>query len=255
MRIPSGEPAMTRPGPEGYPPYDIPKPAGENIWIVDAKPIRSMGITLPVRMTIVRLGSGDLWLHSPTAFSPGLLRRVEEIGAVRHLVAPSIAHWTYLADWQKACPGATTWGAPNLRRRLQFKLSKVRLDHELRENPPEQWSGEILQTIVPGLGYREVAFLHVQSRTLMLTDLLVNLPPGRVPAATRMYARLTGTRAPHGSTPAYLRPPVLARRRQASAAVRRLIDWAPEQVIVSHGDCLTSDALPRLKRAFSWLLS
>ncbi|MFC7553301.1 hypothetical protein ACFQU7_15190 [Pseudoroseomonas wenyumeiae] len=37
---------------------------------------------------------------------------MENIGPIRHLVAPNIAHWLFLRDWQAACPEATTWGAP-----------------------------------------------------------------------------------------------------------------------------------------------
>ena len=44
----------------GYPPFDVPKPVAENVWIVDGAPLRMMGLWLPVRMTVVRLGSGEL---------------------------------------------------------------------------------------------------------------------------------------------------------------------------------------------------
>jgi hypothetical protein len=147
------------------------------------------------------------------------------------------------------------WGAPNLRERLQFRLSKVRLDHVLGDQPPDSWKGEILQTIVPGLAYREVAFFHVPSRSLILTDLVMNLEGETLPLSSRTYARLTGTLAPQGSTPVYLRLPILARRRQAAVAAQRLIDWAPEQIILSHGRCVTTDATAWLKRALGWLLS
>lgn len=241
--------------PRGYPPFDVPKRVADGLWIVDAKPIRAMGLALPVRMTVVRLTDGGLWLHSPTRFSPELHARLVELGPVRHLVAPTIGHWTFLKAWQRQCPGATSWAAPNLRRRLQVRASGVRFDHDLGEVPPDAWSSDLRQTIVPGGGgFREVAFFHASSRTVLLTDLVSNLEPDRAPPATRLYARLTGTRAPEGSTPNYLRAALLLRRRDAAAACARLVEWKPERVVFAHGRWFETQGTGELKRALAWLL-
>lgn len=240
----------------GYPPFDVPKPVADGVWIVDAEPMRAMGITLPVRMTMVRLGGGGLWLHSPTRFGVSLLRALEALGPVRHLVAPNVAHWTYLEQWQRHCPDATTWAAPNLRRRRQVKASGVRLDRDLEEQPPDEWSADFGQTVIPGGGgFREMAFFHRPSRTLLLTDLIVNLEDDRVSAATRAYARLTGTRAPRGSTPIYLRPILRLRRKDAAAAASRLLAWAPERVVFAHGRWFEAEGARRLQRSLAWLLA
>ena len=105
-----------------------------------------------------------------------------------------------------------------------------------------------------GLGFREVAFGHRASRTALLTDLVLNLEDERVPAPTRAYARATGTRAPHGSTPRYLRAAIRLRRRDAAAAVRRVLAWAPERVIFAHGRPFEEDGAERLRRAMAWLI-
>ena len=214
--------------PYGYPPFDAPKPVAPGLWVVDAEPMRVLGAAVPVRMTVARLSDGGLWLHSPTRFSPALLGALEALGPVRHLVSPNVAHWTYLKDWQRACPETTTWAAPNLRRRLQVRLSRVRLDRDLGDEPLPEWAADLDQAVIlGGAGFREVAFLHRASRTAILTDLVLNLEDERVPAATRAYARATGTRAPLGSTPRYLRPVIQLRRREAAAAVERVLAWAP----------------------------
>src|SRR5918993_3242039 len=110
-----------------YPPLDVPKPVAENVWIVDSGPHRMLGLPMPVRMTVIRLGGGDLWLHSPTRFDEGLRREMEAVGRIRHLVAPSIAHWSFLQEWQRNCPDAVTWAAPGLRERAPVRKSGVRL--------------------------------------------------------------------------------------------------------------------------------
>jgi hypothetical protein len=238
-----------------YPPLDVLKPVADNIWIVDSGPLRLMRLSMPVRMTVIRLRSGDLWLHSPTRFDQTLRREVERLGPVRHLVAPNIAHWTFLQDWQLHCPNAVTWAAPGLRRRAQVKRSGVRLDHDLDKTAPEAWAGGIDQTIVPGAaGFREIAFLHKVSRTLVLTDLIVNLEANKLPLASRTFAKLTGTLAPRGKAPAYLRVLIRMRRVEAAAAAAQLLAWAPNRVIFAHGQWFERDGTTALKRSLRWLV-
>ena len=83
----------------------------DDIWIVDDKPISAAGLQLPVRMTVIRLSNGDLVLHSPVRHSPALRHELERLGAIRYLLAPNIAHWIFLSDWQKELPRATTFAA------------------------------------------------------------------------------------------------------------------------------------------------
>ncbi len=238
-----------------YPPLDVLKPVAENLWIVDSGPQQAMGLTLPVRMTVIRLANGDVWLHSPTRFNGELRREIETLGPIRHLVAPNVAHWTHLKDWQSRSPAAMTSAAPNLRKRPQLRRSGVRLDRDLTDAPPEAWSREIEQTIVPGgAGFREVAFFHKPTRTLILTDLIQNLEPKKLPFGTGLFAKVTGVAAPDGKAPAYLRLIVRLRRHQAREAVSRLIAWNPERVIFSHGRWFERDGTAQLRRAFAWLL-
>lgn len=55
------------------------KPLVDNVWLVDGPVVRmsahGLHIPFPTRMTVVRLASGDLWLHSPVALSEALPRR------------------------------------------------------------------------------------------------------------------------------------------------------------------------------------
>jgi Domain of unknown function (DUF4336) len=238
-----------------YPPLDVLKPVAENVWIVDSGPLRLMGLSLPLRMTVIRLSSGGLWLHSPTRFDAALRDAMERLGPIRHLVAPTIAHWSFIEGWQRHCPEAITWAAPNLRRRPQVRKAGLRLDRDLDERAPEDWAGDIAQTIIPGGGgYREVAFFHHPTATLVLTDLIVNLEPAKLPPASRIFGRLTGALAPDGKAPAYLRLIVRLRRAEAAAAAARVTAWGPERVIFAHGRWFERDATSALKRSLRWLL-
>jgi Domain of unknown function (DUF4336) len=239
-----------------YPPVDNLKPVAEGVWIVDSGPLKAYGLTLPLRMTVVRLSSGDLWLHSPTRFDGALKREMEKIGPIRHLVAPDIAHWKYVREWQRAFPEATTWAAPGLRDRAQVKQSPLRIDRDLGEDAPSEWAEDMDQVVVRGgLGFSEVDVFHKPTKTLVLTDLIVNLEARKLPPVARAGARLVGVLAPDGKAPLYLRMILRMRREEAARALARMIDWAPERVIFSHGSWFERDGTARLRRAFAWLLS
>ena len=237
-----------------YPPLDVPKPVADGVWIVDSGPQRVMGLTIPVRMTVIHLAKGGLWLHSPTRFRPALRDALGKIGIIKHIVAPNIAHWTHARTWQQEFPQATTWAAPLLRLRPQVRLTGLRIDHEIGDKPPVQWAGDIDQAVIRGAaGYREAAFLHRPTRTLVLTDLVANLEAEKLSFAARTFARLNGMLAPDGVAPLYLRASVLLNRSEAEEAARRILDWAPDRVIFAHGSWFQQDGAAALARSLRWL--
>lgn len=239
----------------GYPPFDTPKPVADGIWIVDAEPIGRAGMPVPLRMTVVRLADGALMLHSPTRHSPQLAAEIDRLGRVRHLVAPSFGHWMYLRDWRAAYPQASAWAAPGLKDRLQVRASGLTFDHELSDEPPPDWAGELDQVVVRAGPFAEVDFFHRPTRTLLLTDLIVSLEPGAIPKLWRGPAQALGVTAPDGETPAYLRLALHANHRDTRRAAARLLAWRPERVIFAHGRWFETDGTAKLRGALDWLLS
>ena len=238
-----------------YPPLDVPKPVADGLWIVDSGPHTMLGIELPVRMTVIRLAGGDLVLHSPTRFTEGLKRQLDVLGLIRHLVAPNFAHWIYLRDWQRACPDATTWAAPGLRGRGQVRRSGIRLDRDLDDAAPAEWAGEIALAVVPGgFGVTEIAFFHKPTRTLVLTDLIVNMEPEKIPPLARPAFQLAGIVAPDGRAPLQLRLVILMRRNAAALAVSRMLALHPARVIFAHGLWFDRDGEATARRSLRWLL-
>ncbi|MEH6772729.1 MAG: DUF4336 domain-containing protein [Cereibacter changlensis] len=237
----------------GYPSFNQLKPVAEDIWIVDAPPIHLGGVTLPVRMTVIRLGNGAIWLHSPTEPDPLLLREIEALGPVRHLVAPSIGHWTFVETWQRLHPQAQVWAVPGLRERAQVRRSKLRIDHDLSVLAPVDWREDIEQCpILTPLVFREVAFLHRKTSTLLLTDLISSIEPEGL--ATRIYASAAGVGFPVATTPRYLRPPLRLAGAGARRAMEQLLAWRAERVIFAHGRWFEQEGAAMLRRALGWLI-
>ena len=236
-----------------HPPLDVLKPMAEDVWIVDSGPLNAMGLRIPVRMAVVRLRSGETWLHSPTRFSAELKAEIEELGPIRHLVAPNVAHWQFLKDWQAAVPEAETWAVPGLRRRPAAR-SRLRSDHDLGPEAPAAWREEIEQVLVRGgFGVSEAAFLHLPSRTLLLTDLVQNMEAEKLGPLERRILGAAGSVAPNGRAPLHLRLAMRANRSEAQAAARRLVEMRPERVIFAHGLWFDRDAPAALARSLRWL--
>jgi hypothetical protein len=237
--------------PAAYEPTNTLKPIGENIWIVDGEPIKAMGLVLPVRMTVIRLQDGSVLLHSPIKLTPQLAAAIEALGTISHLVAPTIAHWTFLSEWQRRFPAAVTWGVPGLRDRLQVRASDVRIDRDLGAAAPPEWSADIQQGLLHGLGFHEAYFFHQPSRTLVLTDLVQNLELEKLPPVTALAARVA--RAAHARTSAHVRATILLGGGRARHEIAQMIALEPEQVVFAHGQWFAENGAARLKQAFDWL--
>lgn len=231
-----------------YPPLDTPKPFADDLWIVDS----AMRPGLPVRMTVIRLPDGALLLHSPTRYDPALQRALAAIGPITHIVAPSMVHWMFAKPWQDAVPGATVWAAPGLGERGQVRRSGLRIDRTLDDTAPAEWGGAIELAVVRGAGgFSEVVMLHRPSLTLMMTDLMQNFEPRKLPWVLQPIARLLGNTAPDSRAPAHLRAVVGFTPNRAAA--RRVVGWGARRVVVGHGLPIERDAAAVVTRSLAWL--
>lgn len=238
----------------GYEPLNTPKPVAAKIWIVDGPAIRFYGMPFSTRATIVRLADGGLWVHSPTFLNEELAEALGALGPVHHLVAPNWIHYAYVREWQARFPEALAWAAPGVVNRAESRGMDIRFDHDLGQEAPAAWSGEIDQMIVRGSKiHREAVFFHHASRTLILTDLIENFEPDKIGFWMRLITRIGGIQAPHGRMPPDMRA-TFRDRDALRADLARMIGWAPERVILSHGACIEADAEGALWRAFRGLV-
>lgn len=150
-------------------------PFAPDLWLADGPPITAaLGFHYPTRMAVIRLAGGDLVLWSPVAFDPALQAQVAALGRVAHLVAPNRLHHMALADWARACPQALIHPAPGLR----AKRADLRLAADLGDTPPADWAGQIDTVLLPNSIAPEVWLLDRASGTLLVTDLLQQMPRG-----------------------------------------------------------------------------
>jgi len=221
-------------------PHSHMKQLADDIWTDDAT--HSMfGLRLTTRMTVVRLDAGGLWLHSPVALDGRRRDAVDDLGPVRHIVAPNRYHHVYLDDWVRAYPNADLWGAPG----LPEKHTDLTFDRVLtRQNPP--WLDTLDQMGVDGLeAISEVVFFHRPSRTLVTTDLLFNEhdPDGWL---TRAYLWWNGLLDKPGISELIF---LAADDTEAlHDSYERLLDWDFQRIVLSHGRVIEDEARETLRR-------
>jgi len=243
----------------GYEPLWTLKPAGPEIWVVDGPLVRFYGMPFPTRMTVIRLESGALWVHSPIAPDPGLEVDLAALGPVAALVAPNWIHYVHLPAWQVRYPGAQTWIAPGVVERAAAMGLTIQGASALTSGAPAAWSGQISALLVPGSAvHQEIVFFHHRSRTLVLTDLIENFEPAKLPRWARPLVWLAGTRDPDGKAPLDMRLSFRLRRGGMAAlraALAQILEWAPERVIVAHGRWYRENGASELRRAFRWAIA
>ena len=224
-----------------------------DLWTAES-PLRFLGLEVGARMTVIRLpagageGQGDLFLHSPIAATPDLVREVQALGRVAWLVAPNKFHHLYVGDWHEACPEARLYVAPG----LDTKRSDLNVTGVLTDDPEPAWADTIDQVALEGFPFmNEIVFYHRPTATLMVSDLAFNMGPD-APALTRAAFRLIGTEGK--LAPTLLEKLLVKDRKAFRRSLERILEWPFERVIVAHGDIKEANARTELVEGYAWIL-
>ena len=226
-------------------------PFGHDIWIADGPVVPFVGgFAYSTRMAAIRLGDGGLFIWSPVALSTDLKREIDALGPVRCLISPNLLHHLFLGEWKAAYPQARMFAAPGLRRRRK----DLAFNADLTEQPASIWAGEIDQALLRGsFLITEAVFFHRNSGAALFADLIQNFPPDWFKGWRGVLARLDGIVAPQPGAPREWRASFL-RRAQARRALRQILDWPIERVVIAHGNCVENDSAAFVRRAFLWLI-
>jgi hypothetical protein len=240
-----------------YQPINEYKSLASGIGIVDGpfEYLTMAGVRLPLpfttRMTVVQFKGGDLFLHSPVAFDAGLARQLQSMGTIRHLVSPNQFHYAHIGEWSRAFPEAITWASPGARRRARARRIDVQFKADLDAAPPPEWREEIDQASIPGGIFGEIVFFHKASRTLILTDTILNLELDKISQPWRFAARITGMYYPHGQIFFGMRLPLLLQRKKTRVAIEKVMSWEPQRIVLAHGRCFEANGHQILERLFN----
>lgn len=238
---------------EIYSPIQVLKNVDDHIWIVDGPLISFKRIPFPTRMTVIRLESGELFIHSPIELNDKIKAEIDPLGSVKHLISPNKIHYWWIDQWAKAYPDAIKWASPGSQNAAAQQ--GWHFDRDLTDTPDKAWSNDIDQLIVTGSRLlEEVVFFHKPSRTLILADLIENFESKKVQSRIlQIMMKLAGNLDPDGKLPIDLRFGYFGRHAALKSSVKTMLSWHPERIVLAHGRWYSSNGTTELKRAFRWV--
>ncbi len=195
----------------------------ENLWLL-RYPLKLLGADLHRNVTVMRLESGGLVIHSTGPFELDDVAHINSLGKPGWLLDTMLRHDTFAKRGKEAFPEAI-YLAP-----AGFSVPAGPL-----LPPPPEWGNEIEIKRIEGVpSMEEHAVFHRPSRTLIVADLLFNFGPD-APAWTR-FLMLVAVGKKHD--------PGMARSMRMTvkddAALRRSLaeieTWDFDRIIVGHGD-------------------
>lgn len=216
----------------------------DEVWI-ELRKGRFFGVEVGSRMTVVRLGDGGLFVHSPVALDADTRAAVDALGPVRAVVAASIFHHLHVGAWMAAYPTAVFAACPG----LEWKRTDLAFTCVLGDPPHEAWAKDLRQVYLSARRENEVVFYHPRSRTMICSDALLNLSE-HPSAATRFVARLMRNHAPGFG---WMERLMVRNRALARRQVDRILAWDIDKIVLAHGTLVEGDGTEVVRRAYEWL--
>jgi hypothetical protein len=217
----------------------------EDVFTI-ARPLRFLGVEMGTRATVIRLGSGGLFVHSPVALDAETKAAVDALGVVEHIVAPTLFHHLFVGEWARAYPDASVWACPG----LEKKRADVRFGRVLGNTPEAAWKDDLEQVFFGAFPMaNEVIFFHRKSSTIVCSDFIFNLS-AHSSWLTRAVNGVVGHKEP-GVT--LLERLAIKDRAAARQQVGRVVDWGAERIVLAHGDLVASNAQNVVANAYRWL--
>lgn len=201
----------------------------ENLWTL-RYPLPVLGSHFGRNVTLIRLRSGKVVIHSTGKFSREDVEAIRRLGEPGWLVDASRFHDTLKAEGRAAFPHVPYLVPPG------FDDGRRLKSQPLLPAPPE-WSGELEIVRLGGMPWvEEHVFFHVPSRSLIVCDLVFNFGARRSGWIYHLARPLMGLRDGVGMS-FFFR---LSVRNRAAflASLAEVLRWDFQRIIVGHGEPL-----------------
>ncbi len=223
-------------------PHTEPQPLAENLWLL-AYPLKMLGADLRRNVTIIRLHSGKLVIHSTAPFTQEDVTAIRALGEPGWLLDGILRHDTFAKEGRAAFPGIPYLAPEGFSEVVGFPT-------ELMVPVPVEWGDELLALEIQGAPVaRDTALLHVPSRTLILTELVFNFGDHE-PLWTELLLRVAVGGQHH---PGMSRPFKAGVKDEAAfqSSLAAIFAWDFDRVIVGHGDVINFDGKAKLRASLA----
>lgn len=219
-------------------------PLAQDIWTTASSQV-FLGMDVGSRMTVVRLASGFLLVHSPLRPTDAIRRELSALGEVRFIIAPNKYHHLYAGEFAAAFPDARLYGAPG----LAEKRKDLRFHGTLSDEPEAFWEDSLNQHVFQGIpAVNEVVFFHPVSRTVIFTDLVFNFSSDLTPGQ-KLFALLDGVYE-KTAVSRLTRYILLGDRKKARLSADKILEWDFDRVVLAHKDVVHDGGYDAVRKAF-----
>jgi hypothetical protein len=221
-------------------PYEPLREVGPGLWCMDGRWKKS---PFKRRMTVIRSANGELAVHSAIRLLDADYGAIlDPLGRVTLILVPSSLHGDEARFHAERYSQASVLVPAPVRAACAARLSRV--DGTIAEHWPASWAGELRPLQLEGTRMGEAIFLHVHSRTLIVTDLVFHFTD-ELTGLPRMLMRWNGVLDRLGPSRMF-RWYFLKDREAFARSLRPVKDWDFDRVVMSHGTIVETDA----KRTF-----
>ena len=202
------------------------EPLAENLWHLQF-PLKLMGANMQRHVTVIRLRSGAVVVHSTGPFTPADVADISALGRVGWITDVMLRHETFAKQGQAAFPAATFLGPNGFSKEAGFPTQPLL-------PAPAEWGDELQVAKLDGLpSMEEHAVFHAPSRTLIVADLFFNPDPAES-WWTRLLMSLVAGRK---DGPGISRAVRMAVKDKAvfKRSLETIRAWDFDRIIVGHG--------------------
>ncbi len=220
----------------------------DQIWLLEY-PVRYSGIDLFGRMTVIRLGNGDILIHDPCEIDEPVKSEIDAIGTVKYIIAPGSYHHLFVTEFQSYYPNAETYLCPGLER----KRNDIAFQWILGNEPDPRWNDELELVVIQGTKYiGEVPFFHKPSNTLILVDLIENIGDAYQHDTSNLlkfwwkivFRMWNNPKA----APEYQMG--WGDKKAVRSGLEKVLAWKAKRVILAHGELIERDIKNTLTKAW-----
>lgn len=212
-----------------------------DIWLFP-HPLKVLGVDIRRNVTVIRLPSGKLVIHSTADFSEAEIAAMRGLGTPGWVVEGMLDHDTFSKQGRRAFPDIPFLAPEGFAERVDFEVTAL-------DRAPDEWLPELEVSLIEGAPkMREIALFHHPSGTLIVCDLLFHFP--EIPS---LWAKLLLLPA-LGWSPA----PGFSKRLKMSIddkgafrkSLEKVMALPIRRIVPGHGVVLEEDAKGKARRAF-----
>ncbi|EFP90455.1 hypothetical protein PGT21_034377 [Puccinia graminis f. sp. tritici] len=223
-----------------------------------SKPFKRMGIT-PIggRSTAIKLSDSSVWILASTPLTDETRDKLDQLGPVKYIAVADIEHTGFTTQYTEAYPDAKVYGPEGAASKLGINVHEWTADknHNPMEYDSQVLKDEIKSEYFDGFINKDIAFLHVPSKTLVQADLLFNLP------ANEQYSKSKESPTNFTNWFATLKPDSILHQRfvynlaavnkkSMAHSVAKVDQWDFDRIIPCHGDVIETGGKTAWRKAY-----